>query len=51
VTAHATGSITGCVDTNPKGTGELAAWAIIKLTAGSNVPGTTEVPVSVFTGQ
>jgi ribose transport system substrate-binding protein len=41
----------GCVDTNPKGTGELAAWAIIKLTAGSNVPGTVEVPVSVFTGQ
>jgi ribose transport system substrate-binding protein len=40
----------GCVDTNPKGTGELAANAIAKLTAGSNVAGTVEVPVSVYTG-
>ncbi len=41
----------GCVDTNPKGTGELAANAIGKLTAGSNVPGSVEVPVSIFNGK
>jgi ribose transport system substrate-binding protein len=41
----------GCVDTNPKGTGELAANAIGKLTAGSNVAGTVEVPVSIFNGK
>jgi ribose transport system substrate-binding protein len=41
----------GCVDTNPKGTGELAANAIAKLTAGSNVAGTVEVPVSIFNGK
>ncbi len=41
----------GCVDTNPKGTGELAANAIGKLTAGANVAGTVEVPVSVFNGK
>jgi ribose transport system substrate-binding protein len=40
----------GCVDTNPAGTGDLAANAIAKLTAGSDVPGTVEVPVSVYTG-
>ena len=40
----------GCVDTNPKGTGELAARAIAKLTAGADVPGSVEVPVSIFTG-
>ncbi len=51
VTAIDEGSMyKGCVDTNPKGTGELAANAIAKLTAGSNVPGTVEVPVSVYTG-
>jgi ABC-type sugar transport system substrate-binding protein len=37
----------GCVDTNPKGTGELAANAIGMLTAGQNVAGTITVPVSV----
>lgn len=41
----------GCVDTNPKGTGEIAANAIGKLTAGANVAGTIEVPVSIFNGQ
>ena len=41
----------GCVDTNPKGTGELAANAIGKLTAGSNVAGSIEVPVSIFNGK
>jgi ribose transport system substrate-binding protein len=52
VTAIRAGSMyKGCVDTNPKGTGELAANAIGKLTAGSNVAGTVEVPVSIFNGQ
>ena len=41
----------GCVDTNPKGTGEIAANAITKLTAGSSVAGSIEVPVSIFNGQ
>jgi ribose transport system substrate-binding protein len=41
----------GCVDTNPTGTGELAANAIGKLTAGQNVAGTVEVPVSIFNGK
>ncbi len=51
VTAIDAGSMyKGCVDTNPKGTGELAANAIAKLTAGSDIPGTVEVPVSVYTG-
>jgi ribose transport system substrate-binding protein len=40
----------GCVDTNPAGTGELAANAIAKLAAGGEVPGTVEVPVSTYTG-
>ena len=48
VTAIDAGSMyKGCVDTNPKGTGELAADAIGKLTAGSNVAGTITVPVSI----
>jgi ribose transport system substrate-binding protein len=41
----------GCVDTNPTGTGKLAANAVAKLTAGSNVAGSIEVPVSIFSGQ
>lgn len=41
----------GCVDTNPKGTGELAANAIAKLTAGATVAGSIEVPVSIFNGK
>jgi hypothetical protein len=41
----------GCVDTNPAGTGTLAANAIAKLMAGSNVPNTLEVPVSTYTGK
>lgn len=41
----------GCVDTNPKGTGELAANAIGKLTAGAKVAGSIEVPVSIFNGK
>ena len=40
----------GCVDTNPAGTGELAATAIAKLMAGSDVPGNVEVPVSTYSG-
>jgi ribose transport system substrate-binding protein len=40
----------GCVDTNPAGTGELAASAIAKLMAGSDVPGGVEVPVSTYMG-
>lgn len=40
----------GCVDTNPAGTGELAASAIGKLMAGSDVPGSVEVPVSTYQG-
>jgi ribose transport system substrate-binding protein len=40
----------GCVDTNPAGTGDLAASAIAKLMAGSDVPGNIEVPVSTYTG-
>ena len=41
----------GCVDTNPAGTGTLAANAIAKLMAGSNVPNTLDVPVSTYTGK
>jgi len=40
----------GCVDTNPAGTGELAASAIAKLLAGSDVPASVEVPVSTYAG-
>ena len=40
----------GCVDTNPKGTGDLAGQAVALWTAGGAVPGVIEVPVSVFTG-
>jgi ribose transport system substrate-binding protein len=40
----------GCVDTNPAGTGEMAASAIAKLMAGSDVPGSIEVPVSTYMG-
>ncbi|MFV2063972.1 MAG: sugar ABC transporter substrate-binding protein [Chloroflexota bacterium] len=40
----------GCVDTNPAGTGELAASAIAKLLAGTDVPGNVEVPVSTYSG-
>ena len=41
----------GCVDTNPSGTGMLAANAIAKLMAGSDVPGSVEVPVSTYAGK
>jgi len=52
VTAIDEGSMyKGCVDTNPKGTGTLAANAIGKLTAGSNVAGTITVPVSIYNGK
>ena len=40
----------GCVDTNPKGTGELAANAVALWLAGGAVPGIVSVPVSVHTG-
>ena len=40
----------GCVDTNPAGTGEMAAAAIAKLMAGGDVPGSIEVPVSTYMG-
>ena len=40
----------GCVDTNPTGTGVLAADAFALWLAGGSVPGTIEVPVSVYTG-
>ena len=40
----------GCVDTNPKGTGELAANAVALYAAGGTVPGVVTVPVIVFTG-
>jgi ribose transport system substrate-binding protein len=40
----------GCVDTNPKGTGELAANAVALYAAGGTVPGVVSVPVIVFTG-
>ena len=41
----------GCVDTNPAGTGLLAANAIAKLMAAASVPNALEVPVSTYTGQ
>ncbi len=41
----------GCVDTNPAGTGTLAANAIAKLMAGTDVPGNIEVPVSTYQGK
>jgi ribose transport system substrate-binding protein len=40
----------GCVDTNPSGTGDMAASAIAKLLAGGDVPGSLEVPVSTYSG-
>ena len=40
----------GCVDTNPAGTGELAVNVFNRLLAGDDVPGTVEVPVTVYTG-
>ena len=40
----------GCVDTNPVGTGELAADAFAQWLGGGAVPGIIEVPVSVYTG-
>jgi ABC-type sugar transport system substrate-binding protein len=39
----------GCVDTNPAGTGLLAANAVALWLAGGTVPGIIEVPVSVYT--
>jgi ABC-type sugar transport system substrate-binding protein len=41
----------GCVDTNPVGTGELAADAFALWLAGGSVPGIIEVPVFVYTGE
>lgn len=41
---------TGCVDTNPVGTGVLALDAFAKWLAGGTVPGIIEVPVIVQTG-
>ncbi len=41
----------GCVDTNPAGTGTLAANAIAKLMAGGSVPNMLEVPVFTYAGQ
>ncbi len=40
----------GCVDTNPTGTGQLAADSFALWLAGGSVPGIIEVPVSVYTG-
>ncbi len=40
----------GCVDTNPVGTGVLAADAFALWLAGGTVPGVLEVPVFVYTG-
>ena len=40
----------GCVDTNPAGTGVLAANAVALWLAGGTVPGIIEVPVNVYTG-
>jgi ribose transport system substrate-binding protein len=40
----------GCVDTNPKGTGELAVDAFALYQLGKTVPGDISVPVSVFQG-
>jgi ribose transport system substrate-binding protein len=39
----------GCVDTNPAGTGQLAADAVALWLAGGTVPGIISVPVSVYT--
>ena len=39
----------GCVDTNPSGTGKIAVDAFGRLVAGSDVPASIEVPVSVHT--
>lgn len=46
-----TSNYKGCVDTNPKGTGELAVNAFNRLLVGEDVPATIEVPVSVYTGK
>ena len=37
----------GCVDTNPKGTGTISVDAFARLVAGSDVPASIEVPVTV----
>jgi len=37
----------GCVDTNPTGTGTIAVDAFARLVAGSDVPASIEVPVSI----
>jgi ABC-type sugar transport system substrate-binding protein len=39
----------GCVDTNPVGTGQLAAGAVGLWLSGGTVPGIIEVPVTVYT--
>ena len=44
-----TSNYKGCVDTNPKGTGEIAVNVFNRLLAGEDVPATVEVPVSVLT--
>lgn len=45
-----TSNYKGCVDTNPKGTGEIAVNAFNRLLVGEDVPAAIEVPVSVYTG-
>ena len=40
----------GCVDTNPTGTGQLAADAFALWLSGGTAPGTISVPVSVYAG-
>lgn len=40
----------GCVDTNPAGTGEIAVNAFALYLLGGTVPGTLEVPVTVYEG-
>ncbi|HUY52943.1 MAG TPA: sugar ABC transporter substrate-binding protein [Streptosporangiaceae bacterium] len=40
----------GCVDTNPGGTGQIAARAVAEYLLGQTVPGNISVPVSVFQG-
>ena len=41
----------GCVETNPRGTGEIGVTAFAIYFAGGTVPATLEVPVSVYTGK
>lgn len=41
----------GCVDTNPKGTGQIAVTALAKWLAGGTVPQDMEVPVTVYNGK